>query len=455
MHYVLQVNETLDRHGMLAKMIIAWSFLLEPTGRGCCWILLLVLAAADAVSFDAVSSIDGGSGAAPCIHDGHLKTERNWFGYLANISVAGTGRLTFEFSYPAEKCCQNILFYSEDQISIISARMNCWQKEYLLRPEDDQILRLTPRFSWSGCHMTHPNGKPTYVCEGGRSFTVEQQQQLQHHQPPSTSGLPGSARAPLTTWYIAVSNCATLQGLDLQYRLVIHGHMGECRSRSMASGRYGSMASHAGTGSSSALANPRSILMPRDSASSSSSSELVFSDAVCVLDGDLNSTVYWYGFLVNASLVRGGGFRYRFSYPYHMQVQNVLLYSEDDAAKLQPDQTCWEKEGVIRSRKAQEQILDLSFRSSWNGCISKNVTTDAAGGRTLLCQGERRYDEPRTVLFAVSNCRSTNGLILNYHLEIYGYSNAICSTAVAQFHHSHFCLWVLVVSIAHAQVRFQ
>src|SRR6218665_442378 len=262
------MDTILDRHRFFDKMIIAWSLLLETTGRGCCWILVL-LAAADAASFDAVSAIDGGSGAAPCIHDGHLKTERNWFGYLANISVASTGRLTFEFSYPAEKCCQNILFYSEDQISIISARMNCWQKEYLLRPEDDQILRLTPRFSWSGCHMTHPNGRPTYVCEGGRSFTVEQQQQqLHNHQSHSIAGFPpGSTRASLTTWYIAVSNCATLQGLDLQYRLVIHGHMGECRSRSMtSSGRYGSLASHAGPGgSSSALSNPRSVLMPSDS----------------------------------------------------------------------------------------------------------------------------------------------------------------------------------------------
>lgn len=82
--------------------------------------------------------------------EGHLTTDKNWFGYLANISVVTTARMTFEFTYAADRCCQNVLFYTEDQTSIISARMNCWQKEYLLRPEDDQILRLTPRFSWSG-----------------------------------------------------------------------------------------------------------------------------------------------------------------------------------------------------------------------------------------------------------------------------------------------------------------
>jgi len=86
----------------------------------------------------------------PCVFEGHLTTEKNWYGYLANISVITTARMTFEFTYAADRCCQNVLFYTEDQTSIISARMNCWQKEYLLRPEDDQILRLTPRFSWSG-----------------------------------------------------------------------------------------------------------------------------------------------------------------------------------------------------------------------------------------------------------------------------------------------------------------
>ena len=110
----------------------------------------------------------------PCIFEDHLVTDKNWHGYLANITVMTTGRLSFEFSYPVDKCCQNILFYSEDQMSIINARMNCWQKEYLLRPEEDQILRLTPKFSWSGCHMTYPNDIATYVCKGGRSFTVEQ-----------------------------------------------------------------------------------------------------------------------------------------------------------------------------------------------------------------------------------------------------------------------------------------
>jgi len=64
---------------------------------------------------------DAVSSSIPCIHEGHLKTDRNWFGYLANITVIGSGRLTFEFIYPVERCCQNILFYRQDQLAIIGA----------------------------------------------------------------------------------------------------------------------------------------------------------------------------------------------------------------------------------------------------------------------------------------------------------------------------------------------
>lgn len=99
------------------------------------------------------NSIVGGSvsgSGSPCIFEGHLRTDRSWFGYLANVTVVTTARMTFEFTYTADRCCPTILFYTDEQTSIINARMNCWQKEYLLRPEDDQMLRLTPRFAWSG-----------------------------------------------------------------------------------------------------------------------------------------------------------------------------------------------------------------------------------------------------------------------------------------------------------------
>ena len=348
----------------------------------------------------------------PCMYEGHLITDRNWYGYLANVTIMATGRLTFEFTYPADKCCQNVLFYSEDQMSIISARMNCWQKEYLLRPEDDQILRLTPRFSWSGCHMTHPNGIPTYVCHGGRSFT--------------SSG--GNMGDKAETWYIAVSNCATLEGLDLKYKLDIYGHVGECKSGYKILTTTPPMAPSPRVGE----------LVPKEDM------DAVVSDDACLIQGTLNiSAKDWHGFLVNISLSKGGGFRFRFTYPYAMQVQNVILYNQIDVQKLKGEMNCWQKEGIIRSRHVPDQILDLSFRSSWNGCTSRNTSQ----GRSLTCQGERRYDTDRKLFVAVSNCRSERGLFLKYRFEVTGFEGNLCSGS-RRIHHGGSTIIIFICSLA-------
>ncbi len=80
---------------------------------------------------------------APCIIEGHLRTDRNWYGYLANVTVLGVARLTFEFVYPVERCCQNVLFYRQDQAAIVTARTSCWQKEDIVRLEEDQVMTLS------------------------------------------------------------------------------------------------------------------------------------------------------------------------------------------------------------------------------------------------------------------------------------------------------------------------
>jgi len=110
----------------------------------------------------------------------------------------------------------------------------------------DQILRLTPRFSWSGCHKTYPNNVAMYVCKGGRSFTVDhhrqyggggqrqQQQGWRQHRRGGDGvshgygswgaghdGRPGHGHNRPTTWYIALSNCGSLFGLELRYRMEV------------------------------------------------------------------------------------------------------------------------------------------------------------------------------------------------------------------------------------------
>jgi hypothetical protein len=394
-----------------------------------------------AVLTAAATPVDAMSAAGlPCVFEGHLRTDKNWFGYLANISVVTTARMTFEFQYAADRCCQNVLFYTEDQTSIISARMNCWQKEYLLRPEDDQILRLTPRFSWSGCHMTHPGGLPTYQCEGGRSFTVEQQQQQfqpmlshgsQSHLLPSVPAL--SSRP--STWYVAASNCAALNGLDLRYRLVVYGHVGDCTATAAADGRSGSTAR-------SSTVQRSSLHAENDGGSAAASHSSDDDDVIglrtsCQLEGDVNVTSSWHGFLANMTLARGGGFRFRFRYQAvsTSQTVRVLLYRVEDLSKLSAEQTCWQKDGVIRQRNEPEQVIVLSAQSSWNGCISTAGATGeiSSSPREISCQGERRYDEPRRLHVALSDCYSAQGIRLHYRLDVYGFTNheELCSGAVA------------------------
>jgi len=346
----------------------------------------------------------------PCIYEGRVETERNWFGYLANVTVRTTGQLSFEFAYPAHRCCQNVLFYLEDQMAVMNSRMNCWQKEYLLRPEDDQILRLTPSFSWSGCHVTTHEGVETFACKGGRSFSVD-----------------AATGDRLTTWYIAVSNCASQVGIDLFYRLEIYGHVGDCvrlSSHESASrhliDRGRPKSDHSGRNPSA----PKASLMPREAGSTR---QIVTNTEPCVLQGNITSTYPWFGFIRNISVAAGGGFRYRFTYRQDLQVQNILLYLEEDIVKLDWELSCYQKEEIIGQLQINEQIIEMHFRAAWNGC---SASVDKGDNRTqyLTCQGERRYDSARKIFMALSSCRSIQGVQLQYRLEVFGYAHDhVCS----------------------------
>lgn len=333
---------------------------------------------------------------SPCIYEGQIRSNKLWYGFIANVTIMTTGVLHFEISYPAEKCCQNILFYLDDQISILNARMNCWDKENLLRPENDQILRLTPRFTWSGCHMSHVGGLPTYVCKGGRSFTATEDKNVP------------------TSWYIAVSNCASLLGLELKYRMVIYGHIGKCKTENdlLPTSLYPSPSHVIKDGQ--AVASYDSTLVNK-----------------CVLDGYLNSNKTWYGFIANATFNAGGGFRFQFSYPYYKQVLNIILYEKEDLPYLlSPGSNCWQKESLVRKKTTPYQIMDLSFKSSWNGCSGRNTTT----GTMLICKGERTFTRAKELYFAVNNCRSNEGLELKYRLEFTGYTGNPCNGQSAIIH---------------------
>ena len=55
----------------------------------------------------------------------------------------------------------------------------------------------------------------------------------------------------------------------------------------------------------------------------------------CVIEGTLNTSISnWYGFIGNFTIQAGGSMYYRFSYPHHMQIVNVILYRDEELQRF-------------------------------------------------------------------------------------------------------------------------
>ena len=217
--------------------------------------------------------------------------------------------------------------------------------------------------------MTHPGGLSTYHCEGGRSFTVDTTLTLSGHHGGQSAGAAAGGGSTVTrpsAWYVAVSNCASLNGLDLRYRLVVYGHVGDCPTPDDQS----SVAGPQGAGVRS------SLLVQHDAVSGGGGGGPATVDydgtASCSLKGAVNTTSRWHGFVANMSLARGGGFRFRFQFAQLRHATSasspsalrVLLYRPEDVGKLSAEQMCWQKNAVIRQRHEKYQVLSLSLSLS-------------------------------------------------------------------------------------------
>lgn len=217
-------------------------------------------------------------------------------------------------------------------------------------------------YVYVGCHMIHPGGLSTYHCEGGRSFTVDTTLTMTTMTSSTVDptltmtgyGQPaGSSASRPSAWYIAASNCAALNGLDLRYRLVVYGHVGDCPTPD-------DPLAPAATGQNV----HSSLLVQHDAISGGRSADRDDGTTSCQLKGSVNSTSRWHGFIANMSLARGGGFRFRFRFPKATTLRatspsalRVLLYRPEDAAKLSAEQMCWQKNAVIRQRHEKYQVL--------------------------------------------------------------------------------------------------
>ena len=143
----------------------------------------------------------------------------------------------------------------------------------------------------AGCHMTHPGGLSTYHCEGGRSFTVDTTLTLPGgHASGHATASGGSSVGRPSAWYIAASNCAALNGLDLRYRLVVYGHVGDCPTPDEPSSQPGQ--------------SVRSSQLVQHDEGTSGGQVTVGDDgtASCVVRGRINSTSRWHGFVTEKPL---------------------------------------------------------------------------------------------------------------------------------------------------------
>lgn len=381
------------------------TFVEEYTKMGCLLLAMVHLQAVQATKAIKARKEE------PCVYEGHLKTKQSWFGFIANVSVINSARMTFEFIYPAHFCCQKIIFYSDDKINLVNHKLSCYQKLHLSKPEQDQILRLTPKFPWSGCHLIHQRGQSFYICEGGRSFIVEKED--------SKSG----------TWYLAVTNCDTMYGLNLQYRICVYGQVGECK------------ASHFSRGLNPLA--PQTFPLTKPQLMNYVSDDLT---RTCTYSGEVNTTSNWFGFIANTSIAHQGGFQFEFSYPLKMKTQNVILYNEKDIEMLSEILSCWQKQNLMRTKNIEEQILELKSFSSLNGCVLKNLSKH--DNSMLVCKGERRYEKPQKLFMAVSNCNSEVGLVLTYHIHVHGFDGDVCSSSPPRAtpnYATFFCLLLIML----------
>ncbi|KAK5861871.1 hypothetical protein PBY51_017313 [Eleginops maclovinus] len=131
---------------------------------------------------------------------GIVNTKEDWVFLTRFCFLTDFGRLDFRFRYPKSRCCQNILLYFDDssQWPAVYKRheKNCYQKEAVLRPENNQVINLTTHYTWSGCVVEGDGNEEVLSCVGGRSFRSVRER----------------------WWYIALSKCGG-EGLQLEYEM--------------------------------------------------------------------------------------------------------------------------------------------------------------------------------------------------------------------------------------------
>ncbi|ESO01852.1 hypothetical protein HELRODRAFT_161031 [Helobdella robusta] len=97
------------------------------------------------------------------------------------------------------------------------------------------------------------------------------------------------------------------------------------------------------------------------------------------------------------------------------------------------------------------------YMEKWSACMKTSITAERHGcatkagpnveGNNLTCRGEKTFTGDRNIYIAVSNCRSREGLLLSYRLDVYGYKEGtLCSRARFLISGDGFAPWLVILS---------
>nr|XP_047130393.1 transmembrane protein 145-like isoform X2 [Hydra vulgaris] len=133
------------------------------------------------------------------IVEGNLITIQDWSFIARFCYLSQDGAMTFNFEYPQDACCQEIILYFDDQWPHVypHPEMTCKEKVAVTIPKNNQIMNLD-LVSNSNCSLySQISDQPLLKCYGKRTIKASR------------------AR----WWYIVVAKCQSKQGLSLKYSL--------------------------------------------------------------------------------------------------------------------------------------------------------------------------------------------------------------------------------------------
>ncbi|KAJ7382299.1 hypothetical protein OS493_035880 [Desmophyllum pertusum] len=135
-----------------------------------------------------------------------------------------------------------------------------------------------------------------------------------------------------------------------------------------------------------------------------------------IVTGTLNTKENW-AFLTRFCYKDSiGELIYHFEYPQVYATQNIFLYFDTQWPHVypKPEMKCIDKEDKVY--RGNNQVVNLTTNYIWSGCSK----SDVLGVTYLKCYGDRRFvsTRERWWYLAVSNCKSTKGLLLTYRLEM-------------------------------------